>query len=100
MKCLHALSFVPLVLTVLAPPALAQDAAPATYPQTAPGHYLIFSGGSSFNQDFENPSAAFGGEYGDRVHRDVFAYVSLMWLENLMSQQMRDYLVTGGEILG
>jgi len=99
MKRLHALSFVPVLLAALASPALGQDAAPS-YPQEAPGAYFIFSGGSSFNQDFDNPSAAFGGEYGDRLHRDVFAYASLMWIENLMSQQMRDYLVTGSEILG
>lgn len=99
MKCLHALSFVPVLLAALASPALGQDAAPS-YPQEAPGAYFTFAGGSSFNQDFDNPSAVFGGEYGDRVHRDVFAYVSLMWIENLMSQQMRDNLVTGGEILG
>jgi hypothetical protein len=99
MKCLHALSFVPVLLAALASPALGQDAAPS-YPQEPPGAYFIFAGGSSFNQDFDNPSAAFGGEYGDRLHRDVFAYASLMWIENLMSQQMRDYLVTGSEILG
>src|SRR5678815_1536296 len=99
MKCLHALSFVPVLLAALASPARGQDAAP-TYPQEAPGAYLIFAGGSSFNQDFDNPSAAFGGEYGDRILRDLDAYASLMWIENLMSQQMRDYLVTGSEILG
>ena len=99
MKCLHALSFVPVLLS-LASPALGQDAAPSSYPQAAPKRYLIAAGGSAFNQDFDNASAVFGGEYGERVHRDVAAYASLMWIENLMSQQMRDHLVTGSEILG
>src|SRR5215204_4939218 len=100
MKCLHALLCVPVLLSAVAGPALAQDAGPNSYPQAPARRYLIAAGGSAFNQDFDNASAVFGGEYGDRVHRDVFAYASLMWIENLMSQQMRDHLVTGAVILG
>ena len=97
MKCLHALSFVPVVLTVLATPALGQN---AQAPAAGPEWYLIGVGGAAFNQDFENPTTVVGGEFGERVHRDVYAYVGLTYLDNLMSQQMRDYLDQASGSLG
>ena len=97
MKCLHALSFVPVVLTVLASPALGQN---AQAPTAGPGSYLIGVGGAALNQDFENPTTVFGGEFGERVHRDVYAYVGLTYLDNLMSQKMRDYLDQASASLG
>jgi hypothetical protein len=97
MKCLHALSFVPVVLTVLASPALGQTA-PA--PSAGPSSYLIGVGGGAFNQDLENPTTVIGGEYGERVHRDVYAYAGLTYFENLMSPAMRNNLVTAGGTQG
>jgi hypothetical protein len=96
MKCLHALSFVPVVLA-LASPALGQDAPSAP---TTPRSYLIAVGGSSFDQNFDNPSVVVGGEYGERVHRDVFAYATLVYIENVMSSELRDYLETGSTPFG
>jgi hypothetical protein len=97
MKCLHALSFVPVVLTVLATPALGQN---AQAPAPGPEWYLIGVGGAAFNQDFDNPTTVVGGEFGERLHRDVYAYVGLTYLDNLMSQQMRDYLDQASGSLG
>jgi Outer membrane protein beta-barrel domain len=97
MKCLHALSFVPVLLTVLASPALGQN---AQAPAGGPGSYLIGVGGAALNLDFENPTTVVGGEFGERVHRDVYAYVGLTYLDNLMSQQMRDYLDQASANLG
>ena len=91
MKCLHALSFVPVVLTVLATPALGQNAA-APAPVMGPEQYLVAIGGAAFNQDFNNPTVVVGGEYGERVHKDVYAYAELTYLDNLMSQLMRNHL--------
>ena len=43
--------------------------------------------------------AGFGVEYGDNVHRNAQAYVSLAYFENLMGQDLRDELVTLGQNL-
>jgi hypothetical protein len=99
MKCLHALSFVPVLLAALASPALGQDAQ-AQNPPATPRSYLIASGGAAFNQDFDNANTIFAVEYGEPVHRDVIAYASLVWIENMMSQRMRDNLVTASAMLG
>ena len=97
MKCLHALSFVPVVMTVLASPALGQTAPP---PSGGPGSYLIGVGGGAFNQDFDDPTTVVGGEYGERVHRDVYAYAGLTYFDNLMSAAMRSHLVSAGVTQG
>jgi hypothetical protein len=44
-------------------------------------------------------AAGFGVEYGDNVHRNAQAYVSLSYFENLMGQDLRDELVTLGQNL-
>jgi len=99
MKCLHALSFVPVLLAALASPASGQDVQ-AQNPPATPRSYLIAVGGAAFNQDFDNAATIVGGEYGERVHRDVFAYATLIYVENLMSDDMRANLVTASTALG
>jgi hypothetical protein len=57
MKCLNALSFVPVVLVVLSSPAFGQEKkAPVT--GELPKYYLAGIGGANFNQDLSNPTAS------------------------------------------
>lgn len=97
MKRLKALSIVPVILAAVATSAAAQDARPA---DTTPRAYFEGIGGAAFNVDFDDPAPTFAAEYGERVHRDVYAYASFRFIENLMSDEMRINLQTASTDLG
>jgi opacity protein-like surface antigen len=97
MKCLNALSFVPVVLVALSTPAFAQDTPSGT---DIPQHTLVGIGGAAFNHDFNNASASVAVEYGERVTRDIAAYANFSYLENLMSDKMQQNLTLAGSMLG
>jgi hypothetical protein len=96
MNLVKTLSFVPALVAALAVPAIAQD----TSAGTPPAHYLIGLGGASVNLDFEHPSTTLAIEYGERLHDDVQAYANVGFVSNLMSDVMRDHLVTAGDLIG
>ena len=97
MKCLNALSIVPVMLAVLATPALAQDLRPET---ETPNRVLTGNGGPSFSHDFGNVSGGVAIEYQERVARDVSAYANFSWMSNLMSDKMRQNLDLASSMLG
>ena len=95
MNCVKSLVLVPVVMAAMCVPALAQEGE-----NEVPQHYFTGTGGAAFNLDFEDPSFTFAAEYGERVlHRDVQAYANFSYVDNLMSQRMRDNLVLAGEDL-
>ena len=96
MKCLNAL-FVPVAFVVLSSSAFAQDARPAI---DTPHAYLVGIGGAAFNQDFKNGTTTVAMEYGERVSADVMAYANFSFIENMMSEQMRNNLVNASAALG
>jgi opacity protein-like surface antigen len=97
MKCLNALSIVPVMLAVLATPALAQDIRPET---ETPERVLTGNGGPTFSHDFGDVSGGVAIEYDERVSRDVTAYANFSWLSNLMSEKMRQNLDLASAMLG
>ena len=85
---LKSLSLIPVLVLAAATPALCQD-------QTVRA-YVVAAGGTALNNDFERPATAVAVEYGERVHRDVQAYVAFGYVENLMSERMRGNLDLAG----
>jgi opacity protein-like surface antigen len=97
MNCLNALSLVPVVLVALSSPAVAQEVASAN---EAPHAYAMGVGGAAFNQNFENATASVAFEYGERVSRNVTAYANFSFIDNLMSDPMRQNLDSASSMLG
>ena len=90
-----AISLMSLVMLALAVPARGQDA-----PNSVPTRgYLMASGGASFDTNFDYPATAVAVEYGERLHRDVQAYATFGYVENLMSTRMRSNLTLAGTTL-
>lgn len=95
MNLVKSFTLVPLMALALSSSALAQDR-PAQPPTK---RYMTGFGGAAVNINFEHPATAVGAEYGERVHRDVFAYVALNYVDNLMSERARNNVVLAGEAL-
>jgi opacity protein-like surface antigen len=96
MKCLNALSFVPVILVALSAPAAAQDI--QTVPDV-PTRYLAGVGGAAFNHDFNSATATVAIEYGERISRNVSAYANLSYISNMMSDKMQQNLEDAGTML-
>jgi opacity protein-like surface antigen len=96
MKCLNALSFVPVMLVALSASAAAQDIRPVT---DTPKSYLAGTGGAAFNHDFNNATASVAIEYGERISHNVSAYANLSYIENVMSDKMHQNLGDAGSML-
>ena len=94
MNFVKTLPFVPAVILALTTSALGQD----TPPPPVPKGYLTAVGGAAFNLDFEHPTPTIAIEYGERVHHDVQAYANFSFVNNVMSDTMRQHLVTAGEM--
>ena len=94
MNVVKSLSLVPLVVLALSSPASGQDG-----PDGPPARYLTGIGGAAFSVEFEEPTAMFAVEYGERVHTDVQAYANLSYVTDLMSERMQQNLVLAGETL-
>ena len=86
MKRFSVLWMAPVVLAACATSAQAQDAGPMT---ASPRAYFTGIGGAAFNLEFDDPSPSFAAEYGERVHRDVYAYANFRYIDNLMTDFMR-----------
>lgn len=86
------------VLLALGAPAHAQET--ATGISVTPRAYFMGVGGAASNLEFENFSPAIAAEYGERVHRHVYAYANLRYVDNLMGDAMRTNLETASQDLG
>ena len=85
---------VPFALVILSSPAAGQEAT-----DTPPKFYLTATGGAAFDVKFDDPTATFAVEWGERLHHDVQAYANLGYVSNLMSDRMEDNLVLAGDTL-
>ena len=84
MKLAHFVTLSGLALAI-ASPALAQQ-----QPATAPvGIYVAATGGALLQP---RTAAAFGVEFGDRIHRKVVTYAALSYFEDLMDTALTDQL--------
>src|SRR5688572_8030924 len=97
MKCLKALAFVPVVLAAWATSAQAQEVQPA---DISPPFYLEGIGGAALTRDFSDVAPAFAVEFGERLHRQVYAYANLRYINDLMSEQMVANLQAAGAATG
>jgi len=97
MKCLKALAFVPVVLVAWATSAQAQEVQPA---DISPPFYLEGIGGAALTHDFSDVAPAFAVEFGERLHRQVYAYANLRYINDLMSEQMKSSLEAASEGTG
>jgi len=80
----------PLLVCVFASVAMAQTAPASPATDQVPGRgYVSALAGATFSP---GASSVFSVEYGDQMRRDVHAYVTFSYFENLMSQAMRDDL--------
>ena len=97
MKCSKAFAFVPVVLAVWATSARAQEVQPA---YISPLRYVEGIGGAALTHEFGDVAPAFAVEYGERVHRDVYAYANLRYINDLMSEQMKSSLDAASDLTG
>jgi hypothetical protein len=95
MNLVKSLTLVPLMAVALSSSAFAQDG--AAQPPTK--RYFTANGGAAVNINFEHPAATVGAEYGERIHRDVYAYAMLNYVDNVMSDRARNNLVLAGDAL-
>src|SRR5687768_12952290 len=88
---------VPILALSIANPSLCQElsgAGPASVPEQR--GYLSASAG----MEFEPPTKpVFSVEYGENIHRDVQAYATFSYFENLMTRSLQDELDTTAERL-
>jgi hypothetical protein len=94
MNVVKSLVLVPMVVAGMSVAAFAQETE-----SNVPKHYFTGLGGATINLDFDHPAFMFAAEYGERLHRDVQAYANFSYMDNLMSQRMRDNLVLAGDDL-
>jgi len=73
-------------------PALAQQPAP----QEPVGIYVSAEAGALFQPQ---TAAAFGVQFGDRIHPDVIAYATLSYFENVMSKDVTDNLAQVSQVV-
>jgi hypothetical protein len=97
MKCLNALSLVPVVLAALSSPLWRRRSRGRTRRHTrtrwasAVPHSI---------RNFSNPTASVQFEYGERVSRNVTAYANFSFIDNLMSDPMRPESGLASSMLG
>lgn len=77
------------VVLAIASPARAQQ--PARPASTPVGIYLAAQGGALLQP---RTAAAFGVEFGERIHRHVVTYAALSYFEDLMDTALTDQLAT------
>lgn len=88
MRFIRSAAWVPFILAIVSTTVLAQQAPAAAAPPRQRA-YVAAATGASFGPQ---TAAVFAGEYGERVHRDVQAYVTISYHENLMDRDIRDDL--------
>jgi hypothetical protein len=85
---MRSAALVPCMLALASLSAFAQQA-PGTAAPPGQRAYVAAVTGASFGPQ---TAAVFAGEYGERVHRDVQAYVTIAYHENLMDRDIHDDL--------
>src|SRR5688572_19374830 len=96
MQLAKSISFVPVLLAALATASEAQQPQGVGQSRATEGIYLSVSGGGTFGPQ---TSTLLAGEFGDRIHRNVDAYVTLSYHENLMDRNFQDDLTSLGDAL-
>jgi hypothetical protein len=96
MQMFKAMGLMTVFVMGMAGPVLGQQLAQPGTPPARQGYIAVLGGAASGQLgglDVGAPAEpAFSVEYGDDVHRDVLAYLTLSYIENLMPQALRDDL--------
>jgi hypothetical protein len=87
-RLIKSAALIPCFLAVVSATAFAQQA-PGTATLPRQRAYVAALTGASFGPQ---TSAMFAGEYGERVHRNVHAYLTLSYHEDLMDRGIRNEL--------
>ena len=100
MQLAKSVLLVPSFVLMCAASALSQVTSVAPTTPRQHGYLAAFAGAESAGTEFLPPTEpVFSLEYGDDIHRDVQAYATFSYFENLMSRSMRDDLAATAAIL-